>query len=321
MTVTWQTRGAVSGGWNPIGRAIGEPLGKTVPAIAEPGTPERPRSLNGHKVSVLDDAPGRTHGPGWHPGIQRGKPLFVKRLIHLLFPLLLMSIVTMSKVHADEPIRVLVITGGHSFETNQFFQIFKEDPGLQVDTVAHPNAHTRLRPDTAHDCDVLVLYDMWQEISEEAKTNLINRLKAGTGLVALHHSLANYQQWPEFRKIVGGRLYLEKSTVDGVEKPPSVWKHDVDFKIHIADPAHPVTRGLADFEIHDETYGLFDVLPDVHPLLTTEEPTSGKIIGWARTNGASRVVYIQLGHDHHAYENPNYRRLVNQAVHWTARRD
>ncbi|MCX7825935.1 MAG: ThuA domain-containing protein, partial [Verrucomicrobiae bacterium] len=96
------------------------------------------------------------------------------------------------------------------------------------------------------------------------------------------------------------------------------WKHDVKFKVHIAGPKHPVTRGLKDFEIHDETYKGYDVRPDVQPLLTTDEPLSAPIIGWAKTYEKARVVYIQLGHDHFAYENPNFQKLVAQAIAWVA---
>ena len=55
--------------------------------------------------------------------------------------------------------------------------------------------------------------------------------------------------------------------------------------------------------------------------LTTDEPTSTPKIGWAHTYGKSRVFYMALGHDHFAYENPNYRQLVHQAIRWVARAD
>ena len=89
----------------------------------------------------------------------------------------------------------------------------------------------------------------------------------------------------------------------------------------MADPNHPVTRGISDYEVHDETYNLFDVASDVHVLLTTQEPKSNKVIGWAKTYGPARVVYLQSGHDHFAYENPNFRKIVQQAIRWTARKD
>jgi hypothetical protein len=221
----------------------------------------------------------------------------------------------------DGKIRVLLIAGGHDYETNAFHAMFRANAEITFEAFTHPKAHARWRPEAATNYDVIVLYDMWQKITDEAKADLVNFLKSGKGLVSLHHSIANYQTWPEWNRIVGGRYYLDKTVVDGVEKPRSIWKHDVKFKVTVADPRHPVTRGVSNFEIHDETYGLFDMAADSHLLLTADEPTSAKNIGWARTYEGARVVYLQLGHDHFAYENPNYRRLVQQAIRWVARRD
>ena len=218
-------------------------------------------------------------------------------------------------------IRILLVTGGHDYETNQFFKLFQDLPGLTVLSEAHPKAHAWWKADAASQYDVLVFYDMWQEISGEAKASLVARLKEGKGLVALHHCLGSYQQWPEYTKIIGGKYHLAKHVENGVEKPGSTYKHDVDFQVQVAKPDHPVTRGLKGFAIHDETYGGFEVRPEVQALLTTEEPTSTHTIAWAKTYEAARVVYVQLGHDHVAYENPNYRRLVAQAIRWAAKRD
>ncbi len=219
------------------------------------------------------------------------------------------------------PVRLLVIAGGHDFETNQFWQMFRAMPGVAFQTAVHPRAQALWKPEAARNYDVIVLYDMWQKISEEAQADLLALLKQGKGLISLHHSLANYQAWPEWPKIVGGRYYLQDTTVDGVLKRQSTWKHDVQFRVKVADPNHPITRGVKDFDIHDETYGRFDMGPDSHCLLTTEEATSAKNLAWAKTYDAARVVYLQLGHDHLAYENPNYLRLVSQAIQWVARKD
>ena len=222
---------------------------------------------------------------------------------------------------AAEKLRLLVVSGGHDFETNKFLQVFKDNPDVTVAAFTHPAAQAQLRPEKAGQYDVLVLYDLWQSISDEGKADFTAFLKAGKGLLILHHAIANYQKWPEYEKIAGGRYYLDKTLVNGVEKPRSIWKHDVDFKVRIADENHPVTRGVKDFGIHDETYGLFDMAPDSHALLTTDEPTSARNIGWARTWESARVVFIQLGHDGVAYQNPSYRQLVAQAIRWVAKQD
>ena len=219
-----------------------------------------------------------------------------------------------------ETIRVLLVTGGHDFEHDAFFKLFRENPEITFRAVEHPDAHAQLRPEAAGNYDVLVAYDMAQEISDQAKGDLLAWLRSGKGLVVLHHAIASYQQWPEYSRIIGARYYLEKAMVDGVEKPRSTYQHGVDFTIHVIDAQDPITRGLKDFRIHDETYNLFDVAKEVHPLLTTDEPRSNHIIGWSKTYGPARVVYLQSGHDHFAYENPNFQLIVKQAIRWTAKR-
>lgn len=219
-----------------------------------------------------------------------------------------------------EKMRVLVVTGGHGFEKEPFFKLFKDNPDITYQAVEHPKAHALLTAEAAKEWDVIVTYDYNQKITDEAKADFIARLKDGKGLVALHHAIATYPAWPEYWNIIGARYYLAATNINGVAKPRSAFKHDVDFKVHVADTRHPVTSGVKDFSIHDETYKWFDVSKDCHPLLTTDEPESNKVIGWAKKYEGARVVYIQLGHDHLAYENPNFRLILKQAIRWTAKR-
>jgi type 1 glutamine amidotransferase len=62
------------------------------------------------------------------------------------------------------------------------------------------------------------------------------------------------------------------------------------------------------------------VQPDVTPLITTTHSKSGKPLGWCRTEGKSRVVYLQLGHGPEAFNNENYRKLVAQSIRGQAKR-
>lgn len=218
-------------------------------------------------------------------------------------------------------IRVLIVTGGHDFEKEPFFQVFKDNPDIEYQAVEHPTAQSSFSADAAKSYDVILLYDMHQESSDETKSNLLARLNEGKGLVVIHHAIADYQTWPEYAKIIGAKYYLAATVVDGVPKKRSAYKHGMHFTLHVADPGHPVTRGVKDYEIHDETYKWFDVANEVHPLLTTEEPESNHVVAWAKTYSNARVVYMQSGHDHFAYENPNFRQVLRQAIRWTARRD
>ena len=217
-------------------------------------------------------------------------------------------------------IRVLVVTGGHGFEKPQFFKLFQDNPDITCQAVEHPNAHALLKAEAAKQYDVIVMYDFNQKISDEAKADFVARLKDGKGLVVLHHAIAAYPAWPEYWNIIGAHYYLAATNINGVAKPRSAWKEGMHFRIHVADPKHPVTQGVQDFDTHDETYKWFDVSEECHPLLTTDEPESNKVIAWAKTYRGARVVLIQSGHDHFAYENPSYQQILRQAIRWAARK-
>lgn len=222
---------------------------------------------------------------------------------------------------AANPIRVLIITGGHDFERAPFFAMFDSMPGVVWSEMQHPAANDSYSTSAAQTYDVIVLYDMVQNISEKQRNELVDLLKnQGKGLVALHHSLANYQSWPEFRSIIGGRYYFEEITENGVTHPKSTYEHDQRFRVRIADPEDSVTKGMGDFDIEDETYAGFAVEPGVNELLQVEHPKSAPVIGWSKTYGKARVVYLQLGHGPTAYENENFRTLVLNSIRWVSQR-
>lgn len=227
---------------------------------------------------------------------------------------------TAGAADAAQKIKVLVITGGHGFEKEPFLQIFQANPEITFASAAHgkTNATAYERDDLAS-FDVVVLYDMPKEITDLQKARFLALFDKGVGLVVLHHALVSFQHWPVYERIIGGR-YPEADGKGGAVTSQVGYQHDVDLPVVIVAKDHAITAGLADFTIHDEIYWGFRVQPDVTPLITTTHPKSGKPLGWTRTEGKSRVVFLQLGHDHQAYENPNYRKLLAGAVRWAARR-
>lgn len=215
-------------------------------------------------------------------------------------------------------IHSLIITGGHGFQEKPFFEMFDSFENFSYDAVVFPEAFEKLTPEAAEPYDALVFYDMWPEINETQQSAFIELLQQGKGIVSLHHTILSYQNWEEYPNIIGGRYYTQPHIRDGVEIPAGTFQHGVRLTVHVADPNHPVTQGVQDFEIEDETYNHFWVDENMHVLLTTEHPSSGPVIGWTNQYKNSRIVYIQLGHDELAYGNENYRQLVNQAIRWVA---
>jgi hypothetical protein len=145
-------------------------------------------------------------------------------------------------------------------------------------------------------------------------------LQSGIGIVALHHTLAAHENWPEYAKIIGGKYHVKDHTVNGKTIAKSNFLHDQDIHVKVADRDHPIVRGLKDFVIHDETYRDYDTDPMAKVLLTTNNSTSDPELAWVTSYGNSRVFYLQLGHGPDAYEHPTYRQLVARGIRWSAGR-
>jgi type 1 glutamine amidotransferase len=226
--------------------------------------------------------------------------------------------VVVSAVAADAPkLKVLVVTGGHGFQREPFFQVFKQNSEIIFAEAKHTeNANVYDRGDLLSH-DVVVLYDMPKTITDAQKEKFLALFKKGVGVVVLHHALVSYQHWPEYERIIGGR-YPEEDGKSGAVTDQVGWQHDVDVPVVIVAKDHPITKGLKDFVIHDEIYWGFRVGSDVTPLLTTTHPKSGKPLMWTRTEGKSRLVYLQLGHGPSAFKDPNFRELVARSIRWVA---
>jgi type 1 glutamine amidotransferase len=212
-------------------------------------------------------------------------------------------------------IKALIITGGKEIEHEAFFAMFQSFDNLEFREVRQPEANFTYASHMTDSVDVIIFYDMVQDISAQHKKDFISLLHRGQSMLFLHHSLASYQNWNEFKNIIGGKFYLKDSSAAHSE---STYRHDVNFKIQMVNKNHPITKGISDFLIHDEVYDNVDVLPKVYPLLTTQHEESSDVIGWLNRYGSSFTMYIQPGHNHHAFENENYRKLVHQAIIWLA---
>lgn len=241
----------------------------------------------------------------------------MKKLMLYLFLICISFFGFASANPSASPIRILVVTGNHEYNVEKFNQMLSslgEDITYQIAEL--PEAYAMFLPENRSKYDVLVFYHMWQEITEEQAANLSGCIMQGKPLVALHHSICAFDDWPEYINIIGGKYFHKPTTVNGNEYPACTYIHDMHFNVKIADPENPVTKGLKDFGIFDETYKGYYVEDDVTKLLTTTEPTSNQVIGWSKVFGKARVVALQSGHDVPTFENPNFRKLLKQAIEW-----
>ena len=233
-----------------------------------------------------------------------------------LFAIIAHTYMAACSVQGSVTPRILVVTGGHAYDTAAFENFFLQSHEVNADMIMQPQANQALANGKFKDYEAVVFYDMWQDISPGQKKAFLELTQNGTGLIFLHHSLVSYQKWDAFEKITGGR-YLQKNYVTNPSKA-SGYKHGLDLEVTVVHPDHPITKNMKDFSIHDEGYSNLKILPTVKPLLKTEHPDCADTVAWANQYNNSRIVYILLGHDQHGFLDKDFKQLIFSAIRWVA---
>ena len=249
-------------------------------------------------------------------------------------------------------LKVLFVSKGHPFDREGLFATLDAlGTDITWTHVEHPAAEAFLEPKLAAPYDVLLFYDMdgygprqhtvtnpdgtqsrtWDPPSAELQKNFKALLQSGKGLVFFHHSIASWvHSWPEYTEVVGGACdWGNPITIRGVEHPRSGFFQKTAQKVTIVDKSHPITQGLTDgFEITDESYSCPFFEESVHPLVRTDFVPAdhdrnlnpkwkySNLAAWVKTAENSPVAYVQFGHDRTAWENPQFRVLLLNAMKW-----
>lgn len=246
--------------------------------------------------------------------------------------------------------RILAVTGGHSFDRDAFAAFLSALPG-DITWAEHPDAG--IDPELLAGFDASLHYDMPGTLPEPEvppdglRAALWAAPETGHGYVVLHHALAAWAGWPEWAEFVGGAYRYRPGLVRGAPCPDSGYRHDVRQRFTVVDPVHPVATGLPGvFDLVDETYLCQVFEQDVTPLLRTDAPMTddvhfstalamagrrderagwrhppgSSLAGWTREHGRARLVYLQPGDGVATLGDPTYRALVGNALEWVCRR-
>jgi len=112
-----------------------------------------------------------------------------------------------------DPIRAVVVTGGHAFEHDPFFALFQGYQDIQYVEAAQKD-HSELFEDISNwNYDVIVLYNMSQKLTPQREENFQKLVKAGVGLVALHHAEGAFNTSEAYRRIIGARYPLKPQEI------------------------------------------------------------------------------------------------------------
>jgi len=225
-----------------------------------------------------------------------------------------------SPVFADEAtpeLNILIVTGGHGFDKPNFFKMFDEMPNLRYDVAELPREMDLLAPGLEKKYDLVLTYDMNNfPVSNEQRERFAQLIESGMPLIVMHHSVCGYDDWPVYRKMIGGQYLHKPIEIDGKLYPASSYKYNLDIAVEVVDREHPITKGIENFTIRDEGYKGLYIREGIHLLLRTDHPDATPELAWTTQYGKGAIFVIVLGHDRHAYENPNLRRILYQGIRW-----
>ena len=173
-------------------------------------------------------------------------------------------------------------------------------------------------------------------------------LEAGKGLVLVNHATVGWPLWPLWREITGSSFMLTGGELNGKQVPGSGYRGghgplpSATIKL-VPQCEHPVLAGLEDgFDITDELYlKTSDYEANVLPLLRGDyafvqenftpppmapaeeqenwsHPPGSDLIVWANACRNSPIVVSDVGDSPLAYDDPSYRKLIENALRWVA---
>ncbi|WP_227378779.1 ThuA domain-containing protein [Haladaptatus halobius] len=166
--------------------------------------------------------------------------------------------------------------------------------------------------------DIVVDYLTDSTLTDEQYASLRSFVADGGGYLGIHCAAdltstsdgtggikTREEPIPELRELLRGHFvdHPEQST----------------FGVDLYDGDHPVTANVADFEVFDEPYQVDFDDDEVRVLAWMDHPGFERNpVVWVREHGDGRVCYSSLGHTVDAFEHEQHRRLLQNAVRWTA---
>lgn len=205
-------------------------------------------------------------------------------------------------------LKVAVVTQNHPVDMFAFVDMLEALPNVRyyvqsIDLLAKDKANIGAY-------DAFLFYHLKTSLPEDDQVEWLVKEYLGStdqGIILLHHAICCYRGMDEWTQMTG------------VEDRHFKYHWDQTVNCRIAETDHPITTGMDDFSMIDETYTMDDPQEEgTTRLVTIEHPLSMKTLAWTRRYRKSRVLNYVSGHDHQAYANESFLRILGRGVQWAA---
>lgn len=211
----------------------------------------------------------------------------------------------------NDKIKIAVVVGYHPYDVPKFQKLFESIPDIEV-YIQHMEQFVYSSKDVREEYNVVLFYNFHMETPVNEAPGYEGRIKevleslgdTKQGIFVLHHAILAFPNWQIW------------SDICGIQNRKFGYYLEQNVHFNISDIEHPITRGITDFELLDETYTMDSAGEDSQVLITTNHPKSMKTIAWTRQYKNSRVFCYESGHDNQAYNNENFIRVVSRGIQW-----
>ncbi|MEV6039231.1 ThuA domain-containing protein [Nonomuraea sp. NPDC052116] len=233
---------------------------------------------------------------------------------------------------ADEHGRkALVVRGGwegHApVEATELFVPFLEKQGFEVHRAESPAPYA----DSAFmsGIDLIVQSYTMGTIEREELSGLEAAIRAGTGMAGWHGGIADsYRNSSDYLHLIGGQFACHPGK-DPAEREGSQADNFVPYTVNMLPEAatHPITEGIADFDLVTEQYWVLtddyiDVLATTTQQVRPWDPWHREVTSpaiWTRRWGSGKIFVTTPGHSLDVLQNDSVRTIIERGMLWASR--
>lgn len=213
---------------------------------------------------------------------------------------------------ADEPLKIHILSGSRSYKSEESLREFQQqlEKKYRVACTASWSRDGATMIDNLEQlktADLLLVFTRRMKLVEEQMAVVRNHWEQGKPIVALRTASHAFQAEDNEvfdRQVLGGNYRGYGGQAFAV--------------LPVAEAAqHPILAGVASWESHT-MYNTGELAKGVVVLQTG--PKGRQAVSWTHEHQGGRVFYSSLGIPQD-FQNENFRRLLTNALFWTAQRD
>jgi type 1 glutamine amidotransferase len=225
----------------------------------------------------------------------------------------------------------LIVRGGwdghQPVETTDSFIPFLESNDFGVRVEESPAIYTD--DGLMATVDLVVQVNTMSTITKDEFAGLQKAVLAGAGMAGWHGGIADsYRDNADYLHMIGGQ-FAHHAGKDPAERIGEQSDNYIPYTVRFTDlgKSHPVTAGIADFELVSEQYWVLsdeynDVLATttqaVRPWDAWNRPVTAPAI-WTRQWGKGRIFVSAPGHRLEVIDTPPVREIIQRGMLWAAR--